>query len=462
MRMKLLLASTMFRRSGGRILQPASKYKAYFLASALILGLSANVPSAHAQLTTLYEFQGSPDGESPYGGLVEDSTGAFYGTTEAGGKNSCGSTGCGTVYKLAGTKESWVYSFKGYPKDGQTPGYINLVTDGKGNFYGTTAYGGNGPCKLNGISVGCGTIFEITSAGVETPLYSFQWGPKDGAGPNSTLILDSATGVLYGTTEGGGNLVENCMEGAGCGTVFQFTISTKKEKVLYEFCTNKTTCPDGAGPAGMLAQDSAGNIYGTTEGGGAHLGGTAFKLILSTGVESVLYSFCAKTNCADGEGPAGGLTLKASTGILYGTTISGGTGVCGQETTGGGTLFQITTAGKNFRVLHDFPSSGGDGCNPWGTVTMDTAGNLYGTTFLGGDGNPPLGTVYEYSASGKESVLYSFDGVGDIGAAPLDTLIHEKRKLYGTTVGGGGATVCSLLINGENLGGCGTVFELTP
>jgi uncharacterized repeat protein (TIGR03803 family) len=456
MRTKLLSASN------ARLLERAqssmwNRCKAHMLASLATLGLLLSIAPAKAQtLSTLYTFQGSPDGGMPYGGLVEDSTGAFYGTTQIGGDNSCGSLGCGTVYKLVGTKESWVYSFKGYPDDGETPGYINLVTDGKGNFYGTTAYGGNGPCKLNGIAVGCGTIFKITSAGKETVLYNFQWGTKDGAGPNSTLILDSATGVLYGTTQAGGDLIESCDDGAGCGTIFQFTLSSNTEKILYTFCA-VAECHDGAGPRGMLALDSTGNLYGTTASGGTYLDGTVYKFATSTSKESVLHSFCAKKGCPDGEGPMGGVTLNAKTSILYGTALSGGSGVCG-STTGGGTLFQITTAGASFKVLHDFSSASGNGCEPWGTVVMDTSGNLYGTTSVGGNESLPLGTVYEYSTSGKESVLASFGGLDGQGAQPYDTLIYEKGALYGTTWTGGGGSGCTETASG----GCGLVFKLVP
>jgi uncharacterized repeat protein (TIGR03803 family) len=459
MKAKLLSASTA-ASNPRRNSSPQNKSKAYLALA--ILSLCALSAPAHAQaFSELYNFQGTPDGETPYGGVVADSTGAFYGTTSVGGTNSCGGNGCGTVYKLVGGKENWVYSFKGYPSDGETPGYISLVTDGKGNFYGTTAYGGNGPCELSGVAVGCGTIFSITSAGVETVLYNFQWGPSDGAGPNSPLILDTATGVLYGTTEGGGNLVEACMQGAGCGTIFSFTIASKKEKVLYKFCTNLTSCPDGAGPSGVLVHDTT-SIYGTTAGGGAQLDGTVYKFAVAGAKESVLYNFCTAANCTDGEGPMGGLAINTKTATLYGTTVSGGTAICGGDGTPGGTLFQITTAGKSFTVLHNFPTPANDGCGPWGTVTMDTAGNLYGTTFLGGSGGVPLGTVYEYSASGQESVLYNFDGINGIGSAPLDTLLFAKGSLYGTASAGGTGTECSVGVNGVTLGGCGLVFKLTP
>jgi uncharacterized repeat protein (TIGR03803 family) len=397
------------------------------LAIGLAIWTAFALPASAQTFTVLHTFTGgTKDGATPYGGLINVS-GAFYGTTSAGGAH-----GDGAVYKVTSApKESLLYSFQGPPSDGATPGYMNLITDGKGNFYGTTAFGGNGPCKSSGVLEGCGTIFKITTAGIETVLYNFQYGPKDGAGPNGTMVRDSA-GNLYGTTEAGGNLVSSCMNGEGCGIVFEYT-SAGAEKVLYTFCPDAgANCPDGAGPSGVLVRDASGNLYGTTASGGAHLAGTVFK-VTSSGKESVLYSFCADASCTDGEGPMGGLALDAKTDTLYGTTVAGGTGLCGQQTTGGGTLFQIGTTGKNFKVLHSFNSSLGDGCNPWGAPILDTAGNIYGTTLLG-DSADPAGTVFEFSATGNETVLYGFDYVG---LGPTDTLIESAGTLYGTTVAGG-------------------------
>lgn len=407
------------------------------LAIALSVCVSLSTRASAQTYKLLHSFTGgTKDGSTPYGGLV-DLSGTFYGTTSGGGAHAYG-----TVFKITSAdKESVLYSFKGPSSDGATPGYMNLITDGKGNLYGTTAYGGNGPCKSNGVSEGCGTIFKITTAGKETVLYNFQYGPKDGAGPNGTMVIDSA-GNLYGTTEGGGNLVSGCLNGEGCGTVFEYT-TTGKEKVLYTFCPDAAAnCPDGAGPSGVLVRDASGNLYGTTAGGGAHLGGTVFK-VTPNGKETVLYSFCANADCTDGEGPMGGLALDATTKILYGTTVAGGTGMCGQESGGGGTLFQISTGDKNFKVLHSFNSALGDGCNPWGAPVLDTAGNVYGTTLLG---DTVSGAVFEFSARGNETVLYSFDYVG---VGPVDTLIDSNGTLYGTTVAGGADKH-------------GMVFELIP
>jgi uncharacterized repeat protein (TIGR03803 family) len=404
----------------------------------------AMATSSHAQtFTSLYSFKGgTKDGATPYGGLI-DVNGTFYGTASSGG-----AYGYGVVFKLTSAKkETILHSFKGYPDDGATPGYMNLITDGKGNLYGTTAYGGNGPCKANGVAEGCGTIFKITTAGKETVLYSFQYGPKDGAGPNGTLAIDDSDN-LYGTTVAGGNLVSGCLNGEGCGIVFEYS-AAGTEKVLYTFCPDAAAkCPDGAGPSGVLVRDSSGNLYGTTAGGGAHLGGTVFKITPGSEKESVLYSFCANKGCTDGEGPMGGLAIDTTTDVLYGTTNSGGTGLCGQ-TAGGGTLFEITTVGKSFDVLHSFGSYAGDGCGLYGAPALDSKGNIYGTTLAGGESGA-VGTVFEYSASGMESILYNFAlNAEEHAVLPFDTLIYSNGALYGTTSGGGADSE-------------GSVFELVP
>jgi uncharacterized repeat protein (TIGR03803 family) len=396
---------------------------------AMCFGFSAR---ASAQtLTVLHSFAGgTSDGSKPYGGLA-DVKGTFYGTTSAGGEH-----GHGVVFKVtSGKKETLLHSFQGYPADGAAPGYMNLIANSKGTLFGTTGYGGDGPCKPNGEE-GCGTIFQITTAGKEEVLYSFQYGPNDGAGPDGTMVMDSA-GNLYGTTLGGGNLATVCSSNDdGCGTVFEYT-TAGKESVLYKFCPDPAAkCPDGVGPSGVLVRDASGNLYGTTVGGGAHGDGTVFK-VTTSGEETVLYSFCAKKNCTDGYGPMGGLALDATTGMLYGTTITGGAGVCGQVTTGGGTLFEITTSGIKFKVLHSFGTYAADGCEPYGGPTLDSKGNIYGTTLAGGESNA-LGTVYEYSASGTESILYSFPLNDDEnGVLPTDALIDSTGTLYGTTSGAG-------------------------
>jgi uncharacterized repeat protein (TIGR03803 family) len=170
--------------------------------------------------------------------------------------------------------------------------------------------------------------------------------------------------------------------------------------------------------------DKNGNLYGTTSGTGGSNAGTVFKLA-PDGTETVLHSFGVN----DGAYPYGSLIMDAK-GTLYGTAILGGTG-------GMGTAFKVTIQGKGtskLSVLHAF--SGSDGAQPYAGLIMDSAGNLYGTTYSGGAFN--AGTVFKLTPKGKESVLYSFSGGADGNAPYLGALImDENGNLYGTTSTGG-------------------------
>jgi uncharacterized repeat protein (TIGR03803 family) len=282
----------------------------------------------------LYSFVGGTvDGASPYASLIMDSTGNLYGTTIAGGSGSC-SGGCGTVFKLApngsgGYTESVLYSFAGGTADGATP-YAGLVMDSVANFYGTTTAGGNNSC-----SGGCGTVFKLAPNGsggyVESVLYSFKGGNSDGANPYAALIMDSP-GNLYGTTRTGGGVT-------GAGTVFRLAPSGGgySESVLYPL-------PDGVAgaPYGSLLMDNSGTLYGTaSEGGSSDCSsgcGVVFKLAPNGAggyIGSIYYQFLSGSN--DGGIPYGGL-IKDSTGNLYGTTVAGGSGICGG---GCGTVFEV-------------------------------------------------------------------------------------------------------------------------
>jgi len=188
-------------------------------------------------------------------------------------------------------------------------------------------------------------------------LYSFCQQKKcaDGALPNGPLVADSA-GNLYGTTSNGGST--NCFD--GCGTVFRLA-PDGTETVLYAFCSKDTACPDGKNPISPLILDSSGNLYGTTESGGTgEDGGTVFKLA-PEGTETVLYSFCSRNGCADGDGPTGGVIMDRRSN-LYGTTGGGGTG-------DGGTVFKLASGGKE-KVLYSFCSQAGctDGDSPFAGV----------------------------------------------------------------------------------------------
>jgi uncharacterized repeat protein (TIGR03803 family) len=259
----------------------------------------------------IYRFAGGSDGSTPFTALTNVG-GTLYGTTYGGGGTGCGGSGCGTVFSAStsGT-ENVIYRFAGDP-DGAYP-YAPLI-DINGTLYGTTVGGGKG----GGIcgEVGCGTVFSVTSSGVESVLHSFSGG-ADGAGPMGLINIG---GTLYGTTSGGGGT--GC-GGNGCGTVFTIT-TTGAESVLYAF---KGSPKDGQGPTAALI-NVGGDLYGTTYHGGTKsriceavvVGcGTIFKMTTS-GAERVLHFF--KGFPEDGQWPVGAL-LNVD-GVLYGTTLEGG------------------------------------------------------------------------------------------------------------------------------------------
>ena len=262
--------------------------------------INVGVSCAAGTESVLYSFGSSAtEGSGPLSGLIMDSAENFYGTTSAGGTYDLG-----TVFKINpnGT-EAILYAFAGGTTDGQFP-LGRLVMDSAGNLYGTTALGG-----ANDL----GTVFKISAAGTETVLHSFAGRQQ----PNGRLIMDSA-GDLYGTTTGGG--------ANNGGTVFKIS-PNGTETILHAFPGGTT---DGAEPEGGVIMDSAGNLYGTTAGGGAYDLGTVFK-ISPAGTETVLHSFVGGTT--DGARPEVALVMD-SAGNFYGTTQSGGT-------YHGGTLFTI-------------------------------------------------------------------------------------------------------------------------
>jgi len=264
--------------------------------------------------TVLHSFNGVGDGGYPYSDLIRDSDGNLYGTTYCGGKTEVCPQGHGTVFKLDKKgRFAVLYSFAG-GKDGSQP-TAGLYRDAAGNLYGTTTNGGDASQS--------GTVFMLDTTGKETVLYRFSNG-ADGGIPWAGVIQDAA-GNLYGTTTTGG--VGAC-DGRTCGVVFKLD-PKGNEIVLHAFTGN----PDGADPRAALIQDAAGNLFGTTHGGGIN-GGTVFK-IDANGIESVLRALGDR----DGAFPWGHL-VQDSVGNLYGTTTDGGMGSCGGG--GCGTVFKIT------------------------------------------------------------------------------------------------------------------------
>jgi uncharacterized repeat protein (TIGR03803 family) len=372
----------------------------------------------------------STDGAQLEAGLLAGTganSGYFYGTSYKGGTYNSGA-----VFRIAksGTLTP-LYSFTGNGGiaesiDGAFPG-AGLIADSAGNLYGTTEQGG---------ANGTGTVFKITSAGTESVLYSFgQLGGADGTSPYAGLVLGS-DGNFYGTTKNGGAYGE--------GVVFKLTASGT-ETVLYSFSGDggMSGSNDGANPEASLVQASDGNFYGTTLYGGTYDQGSVFK-ITPSGAEAVLYSFSGNggiRGSTDGALSYASL-IQASDGNLYGTTEFGGAH-------GEGTVFRITLAGAE-AVLYSFTGGpegihgSTDGAQPVSNLTQGNDGNYYGATFRGGTYDS--GTVFKLSESGVESVLHSFsgsvNGTGGLanstdGGGGVGLLQGNDGNLYGTTEYGG-------------------------
>jgi uncharacterized repeat protein (TIGR03803 family) len=330
--------------------------------------------------TTLHIFDGSR-GATPQAGVIEDRSGAFFGTTFTGGANDTG-----IAYELAPSGNGYtltvLHDFGAFDgADGELPDGP-LLLGPHGEIFGTTL---SGPGNSRG-----GTVFELKRSGstyVESILYAFPQ-PGDlqpGGGPEAGLIEDDS-GALYGTTVGDGSL--------GLGSVFKLTptASGYRERDIHVFGGGR----DGSQPESPLFIDATGALWGTTQTGGNDSCriavmpgcGTVFELTpAGEGYgETIVHAFGGGTDGAD---PFGGLTAGPN-GVLYGTTDQGGGG--------GGTVFSITSFGSGYReaVAHAFTRLR-DGSNPWaGLVTLD--GLLYGTTIAGGAercDEPPCGTVFE-------------------------------------------------------------------
>jgi len=343
----------------------------------------------------------------------------------------------------AGPRYRVLHNFTG-GRDGGVPSFGPLALDVEGNLYGAAGGGGGTSCSGSG----CGIIFELSphpnTTWTESVLYRFANG-ADGAFPNGGLVFDSA-GNLYGAT----------IHWLSDGTAFELSPGTHgwSLKVVYEF---GSWFGDAIGPNPGLVFDKAGNLYGT--GGGGN-GGTVFELIPGPGARTdrVIYSFCPRAGCKDGEIPLVGLTWD-SAGNLYGTTSQGGNYLpnCKVGSLGCGVAFQLTPATDGtwkYHLLHRFASWPHDAEYPLGTLVLDSSGNVYGTTIAGGAHD--TGTVFKLSPpSGggwKETLLYQFPNPAN-GAGPGNALVFDKAgNLYGTTFTGG--------IGSQ--GGSGVIFKLTP
>jgi uncharacterized repeat protein (TIGR03803 family) len=402
------------------------------LALALMLPAGAEAASKYK---TLYKFTGGKDGSSPYAGLIFDQAGNLYGTASGGGAH-----GSGTVFQLVPNADgSWtesvLHSFCSRTNcgDGEFPAYASLIFDQAGNLYGTTVLGG---------AHGSGTVFQLVpnadGSWTESVLHSFcsRTNCGDGNEPFAGLVFDLA-GNLYGTTSSGGGAL-------AAGTVFKLAPNADgswTESVLHSFCS-RTNCGDGEFTHASLIFDQAGNLYGTTFLGGAYGSGTLFQLVPNADgswTESVLHSFCSRTNCGDEDQPFAGLVFDLA-GNLYGTTLFGGA-------LNKGTVFKLApNADGSWResVLHSFCSRTNcvDGWRPYAGLVFDQAGNLYGTTLFGGvpkcSDDRGCGVVFKLTPNSKggwnERVLHTF--ADHPGANPLAGVIFDAAgDLYGTSSG---------------------------
>lgn len=306
--------------------------------------------------TVLYSFQGKEDGRGSMAGLSA-LDGTLYGTTEVGGKN-----GHGTVFSITpGGSFTTLYSFRGGTSDGAKP--MAALTNVNGTLYGTTPEGGVG-----GGCVNCGTLFSISTSGVEKVRYFFGSTKNDGIGPTSKLVL--LGGKLYGTTRNGGN------GGVfGEGVIFSAT-PAGSETVIYRF---KGDADGGCSSLCNLTSDD-GTLYGTTRFGGKNRVGSVFS-ITPGGTFKTLYN-------ASSKGDAGGEPLAALTsagGVLYGTMSRG-------PVDKKGTVFSITTSGT-LTTIYTF-TGGSDGATPSSNLRF-LNGKLFGTTAKGGTADE--GTIFSIS-----------------------------------------------------------------
>lgn len=399
------------------------------IACALIQPVAAagSGPNKEKVLYSFCSNQNCTDGAFPRARLIEVN-GTLYSTTSLGGVYD---GGAGTVFTLDPKtgKEKVIYSFCSQLEgtdclDGSVPG-ASLI-DVNGTLYGTTEHGGTGEA---------GTVFSIDpNTSAETVHYNFSG--ADGAMPEAELL--NVNGVLYGTTFDGGT---GCADG-GCGTVFSLDPATDAETVLHSFGSGT----DGSGPIAGLV-DVKGTLYGTARAGGTYGEGVIFSIDPKTGVENVLYSFCAQSGCADGADPE--TTMLYVRGVLYGTTDAGAANANCPNTgnIGCGVIFTFDPKTGAEAVAYSFCAASHctDGQYPEGDL-IDVKGTLYGTTYRGGqpagcdDENGGCGTVFSFDPkTGMEKVLYSFgSGSSTDGLQPISGLLPVKDRLYGTTLFGGG------------------------
>lgn len=391
------------------------KLKTLFCLS-LIAVIASLSPVAYAQTySVIHTFdERNGDGGNPITGVTIRGS-ILYGTTNGSGRGQDG-----TLYQLSLSGNNWLYGLDTYfsPDAGGPTSRVAFGPDG--HPYGVSLTGGN---------IG-GTVWRVLppvricalaacSAWKVNTLHFFEGAPQDGYGPSGDLIFDQQ-GNIYGVTNFGG--------AHDSGTVFEMMGSGNNwtETPIYQF----TGGADGSSPIDGVTFDSNGNLFGVTIQGGANNHGTIFELthIPSGWQETVLYNF---TGGSDGKTPVGGLIVDGS-GNFYGTTSEGGSGGCG-------TAFELSPSGQTWTLTTLASFSGSlSSCGPRAKLTLDSVGNLYGTTFIAGANQK--GAVFKLSNTQNGWVytsLYDFTEGSD-GGQPISTVsIDTDGSLYGTAWAGG-------------------------
>jgi uncharacterized repeat protein (TIGR03803 family) len=377
----------------------------------LAVGALGGLLAGAQTFKVIYEAPGTDDGiANPSGRVVtQGRNGNLYMTSSSGG-----TVNYGTLFEVTPAGSAGIVNSIGYfVVSGATLG-------SDGNFYGTNQDGGpGGGCGFSG----CGQVYKVTPAGVETVLYNFT-GEGDGSDPQSAPI-QASNGIFYGTTVAGG---------AGSASTAYSVTSGGAFKTLHTFATS-----EGYSIGAGLIQASNGDFFGTAMYGGANGLGTVFEMT-AAGTLTVLHSFAG----SEGANPCCAL-LQASDGNLYGATGSGGT-------YSNGVIFKIASNGT-YSVIHNIDSNTGEGKGPGATLTEGSDGKLYGVTASGNAGFS--GTLFNVTTSGTFTTLYTFCADGGTctdGYGPSSPLQQSTSGIfYGSTISGGNSG-CDV--------GCGVVFSL--
>jgi uncharacterized repeat protein (TIGR03803 family) len=416
---------------------------AAFAALALSPFAQANAATTYKDVYDFCPQVGCTDGAHPAAGLTPDGAGNFYGTASNGGDSNSD----GTVFKLSpagrGLKLTTVYTFCTQMNctDGKTPNGPPII-DVNGNIYGTATFGGN---ANNG-----GVIYELTPKGrswIFRVLHTFcsLANCTDGGSPafEKLTYAGAMSGAPYDGTSPlyGTTGVQS--------VVFSFTPAGRRYKVLYRFCP-KAGCADGNTPYSGVILDGNGKLYGTTLVGGATNAGVVYELAPqgTRWVETVLHTFCIQAGCPDGGAPWAAPVMDGA-GMLYGTAYQGGAN-------NGGIAWRVIPNGRQsrFSILHDFcvAADCADGKTPFAGLTLDASANLYGLVAGGGANNG--GTLFRLSGKNHTTfaVVESLGGASTPGAVCAgDLTLDSAGALFGTCSQGGSTSALS-----------GDVFKLTP